>query len=151
MGDLFLWVCVCFLGFVFCSVSTCKTAYKMRWVGNPNQPAGGKEPPKNDPTTGNAQLYPESQHKWHKGHPKSILFRRSRRLHHWIPQVSYHRSSHHKDRESKQINLRSRSKQEESPKMGRKRDNPQTKGKEESLERMLNETEASNYQTLNSK
>ena len=47
-----------------------------------SQPAGGKDPPKNNPTTIKTQLHPENQHKWHKGHPKSIMFRRSRRLHH---------------------------------------------------------------------
>ena len=47
-----------------------------------SQPAGGKDPPKKDPTTIKTQLLPESQYKWHKGHPKSIKFRRSRRLHH---------------------------------------------------------------------
>ena len=46
-----------------------------------SQSAGGKDPPRNDSTTIKTQLHPESQHKWHKGHPKSIKFR-SRRLHH---------------------------------------------------------------------
>ena len=36
------------------------------------QPARGKDPPKNDPTTIKTQLHPKSQHKWHKGHHKSI-------------------------------------------------------------------------------
>ena len=47
-----------------------------------SQSAGGKDPPKNDPTKIKAQLHPGSQHKEHKGYPKSIKFRRSRRLHH---------------------------------------------------------------------
>ena len=47
-----------------------------------SQPAGGKDPPKKDPTTNKTQLHPQNQHKRHKGHPKSIKFRRSKRLHH---------------------------------------------------------------------
>ena len=46
-----------------------------------SQPAGGKNTTKNDPTTTKTQLQQDSLHKWHKGHPKSIKFRRSRRLH----------------------------------------------------------------------
>ena len=34
-----------------------------------SQPAGEKDPPKNDPTIIKTQLHQESQHKWHKGHP----------------------------------------------------------------------------------
>ena len=45
------------------------------------QPAGGKNEPQNDPTTIKTQLHPESQYKWHKGHPKNIKFMRSRRMH----------------------------------------------------------------------
>ena len=47
-----------------------------------SQTAGGKNPPKDDPTTIKTQLHPQSQHKWHKGCPKSIKFKISRRLHH---------------------------------------------------------------------
>ena len=46
------------------------------------QPAREKDLPKNDPTTIKIQLQPESQYKQHKGHHKSIKFRRSRKLHH---------------------------------------------------------------------
>ena len=74
------------------------------------QPAGGNDPRNNDPTMNKTQLYPESQHKCH---PKSSKFRRSRRLHYWNSQVCYHRSLHHKLRESEQINLNSTGKQEE--------------------------------------
>ena len=45
-----------------------------------SQPAKGKDLPKKDPTTIKTQLHPENQHKRHKGHPKSIKFRRSKRL-----------------------------------------------------------------------
>ena len=68
---------------------------------------------------------------------------RSRRLHHCVPQVSYHRRSHQEDRESKQINLICRNKQEESHKMRRQIKNLQSKRKEESPERVLNEIKAS--------
>ena len=44
-----------------------------------SQSAGGKDPPKNDPTTIKTQLHPENQHKWHKGYPKSIKYSRSRK------------------------------------------------------------------------
>ena len=47
-----------------------------------SQPAAEKDPPKKDPTTIKTQLHPENQHKRHKGHPKSIKFRVSRRLYH---------------------------------------------------------------------
>ena len=47
-----------------------------------SEPAREKDPPKKDPTTIKTKLHPESQHKRHKGHPKSIKFRRSRRLPH---------------------------------------------------------------------
>ena len=60
-----------------------------------------------------------------------------------MTQVSYHRSSNHEDMESKQMNLRSRNKQEDSPKIGRQRNNSQSKGKEKSPERELNEIETS--------
>ena len=40
---------------------------------NLSRPAGGKEPPKNDPTTIKTQLHPESQHKKHIGHPKASI------------------------------------------------------------------------------
>ena len=106
---------VCFLGFVILFWQHLHNSI-LDAVGGVtlSQPAGGKDPMKNKPKTIKTQEHPENQHKWHKRHQKSIKFRRSRRLHHLIAQVSYHRSSHHKDRESKQINLRSRSKQEES-------------------------------------
>ena len=45
----------------------------------------------------------------------------------------------HEDSESAQINLICRNKQNESPKIGRQRNIPQSKGKEESPERVLNE------------
>ena len=67
--------------------------------------AGGKDPPKKDTMTIKMQRHAESQHKWQ---PKTSELRRSRRLHHWISQVFYHRTSHQKPRESEQINLRSR-------------------------------------------
>ena len=44
---------------------------------------------------------------------------------------------------ARQINLIQKNKQEESPKMGRQRNNPQPKGKEESPKRQLNEIGAS--------
>ena len=46
--------------------------------------------------------------------------------------------------ESKLINLVHINKQEESPKIGRERNNPQSKGKEESPEGVLNEIKANN-------
>ena len=113
MGELFLWVWVCFLDFVVLlwqhlHNSTQDVMERVTF----NQLARGKTPLRNDPTIIKTQLHPESQHKWHKGRSKTIKVRRSRRLHHLISQVSYHRNSHHKSRESKQINLRNRSKQE---------------------------------------
>ena len=56
--------------------------------------------------------------------------------------MSYHRRPSHKDRESKQINLICRHKK--SPKIGRQRNHPQLKEKEEYPKRVLNEIEASN-------
>ena len=47
-----------------------------------SQPARGKNPPKNDPTTIKPQLHPGSQLKQHKGNPKSFRLRGSSRLHH---------------------------------------------------------------------
>ena len=70
---------------------------------NLSQLAGEKHPPKKDPQTIKNQIHPENQHKWH---PKSTKIRRSRRLYHWISQVFYHRSLHHKPRESEEINLK---------------------------------------------
>ena len=86
-----------------------------------SQPARGKVPPKDDPTTNKTKLQLESPYIWHKWHPKRIKLRKSRKKHHQVPQVSYHRSSHEEHRESKQISLRNRNKQEEPPKMGRQR------------------------------
>ena len=117
----------------------------MRVTRPSDNQAGGKDSPKNDTTKIRTQLHPQKKHTWHKGHPKSIKFRRSRRLQYCITQVCYlcyHRSSHHKDRESNQINLRSRSKQEDSPKKtGRQINKTQLKGKKESSEKVLNEIE----------
>ena len=78
-----------------------------------SEQAGGKDPPKKDPTTIKPQTHTESQH---KRQPKTSKLRRSRRLYHWISQVFYHRSLHHKPRGSEQSNLRSRGSQEESHK-----------------------------------
>ena len=75
------------------------------------------------------------------------LLRRSRRLHHWVPQYSYYRKPPHEDKQEKQINPISRNKQtnkQKTPKIGRQRNNPQSKGKRESPEKELNEIEASN-------
>ena len=47
-----------------------------------SQPAGRKDPPKDDPTATKTQLKPERPYKWHEGHSKSIQLRSSRRLHH---------------------------------------------------------------------
>ena len=58
-----------------------------------------------------------------------------------MPQVSHHRRLHHKDRESRQIDLRSRNKQE-SLKVGTQR-NTLSKKEKKSPERVLNEIEAS--------
>ena len=44
-----------------------------------SQPARGKDPTKNDAAS-KPNYIPERQHKEHKGHPKAIKFRRSRRL-----------------------------------------------------------------------
>ena len=44
-----------------------------------SQLARGKDPPKKDPKTIKTQLHPENQHKWHKAHPKSIKYSRSRK------------------------------------------------------------------------
>ena len=54
-----------------------------------------------------------------------------------------HRRSHYKDRESKQINLTQEQTRRISPKMETQRNNLQSKGKEESPERVVNEIEAS--------
>ena len=66
--------------------------------------AGGKDPPKKDPTTIKTQRHTESQL---KRQPKTSELRRLRRQHHWIPLAFHHRSSYHKPRESEHINLRS--------------------------------------------
>ena len=104
-GEVFLWMWVCSLGFVLLFWQHLHNSIQ-DMVGRVtlSQPAAGKNTPKNDPTTIKTQIQPESQHKWH---PKSSKFR-SRRLHHWISQVSSHTSSHHKLRDSEPINLRSR-------------------------------------------
>ena len=68
-------------------------------------PAGGKDPPKKDPTKTKNQRHTQSQH---KQQPKIHMIRRSRRLYHCISQVFYHRSLHQKPRGSGQSNLRSR-------------------------------------------
>ena len=81
--ELFVQVWVCFLGFV---VLFWKHQHKsiQDMVGRVtlSQPATEKDPPKKDPTTIKTQLHPENKHKMHKGKPKSIKFRRSRRLRH---------------------------------------------------------------------
>ena len=78
-----MWVWVCFLGFVILFWQHLHNSIQDVVGGvTLSQPAGGKDPPKKDPTTIKLQTHPESQHKWHKGHPKSMRFRRSRRLHH---------------------------------------------------------------------
>ena len=68
-----------------------------------------KQPPK-----------PNFNHKTHinsiKGIPKTSSSGDQREFHR-VPQVSYHRMSPHEVRESKQMNLICRNKQEESPKM----------------------------------
>ena len=108
------------------------TADKMWWAVwfSASQPASGENPPKNDPRTAKTQSQQENPHKQHEGHPQSIQLRGSRRLYHWVPQVSYHRRPPHEDREWKQINLICRNKQKDSPKMRRQRNYPQSKGKE---------------------
>ena len=69
------------------------------------KPPGGKDPPKKDPTITKNQRHTQSQH---KPQPQISKIRRSRRLHHGISQIFYHRSLHHKSRGSEQSNLRSR-------------------------------------------
>ena len=75
-------------------------------LSDPQLTDGGKDQPKKGPTTIKIQRHTQSQH---KRQPKISKLGRSRRLYHWISQVFYHRSLHHKPRESEQINLRSRS------------------------------------------
>ena len=104
-----------------------------------SKPAVGKDPPKKDPTSIKTQRHTQSQY---KRQPKTSKFRGSRRLHYWISQVFYHRSSHHKPRESDQFK-KQRLTGRVSQTMGRQKNNPQMKGKEEASERMLNEIEAS--------
>ena len=124
---------VCFLGFVILFWQHLHNSI-LDAVGGVtlSQPAGGKDPMKNKPKTIKTQEHPENQHKWHKRHQKSIKFRRSRRLHHLIAQVSYHRSSHH----SQKVKTDQFKKQKQARRalqiMGRQRNNPQSKGKEES-------------------
>ena len=81
--ELLLQMWVCFLGFVVLFWQHLHNNIQ-DMVGRVtlSQPAGGMDPRKNNPTIIKSQLHPENQHKWHKGHPKSIKFRRSRRLHH---------------------------------------------------------------------
>ena len=62
-----------------------------------------EEPTKERPQNNQTQIHKESQHKWQ---PKTSELGRLRRLHHWISQIFYHRSSHHKSKESEQINLK---------------------------------------------
>ena len=74
-----MWVWVCFMGFVVLFWQHLHKSIQ-DVVGRVtfSHPAGGKDPPKSDPTTIKTQLHPERQHQWHKGYPKSITFRRSR-------------------------------------------------------------------------
>ena len=89
-----------------------------------SQPARGKNPTKNIPTKTKIQLQPESPHKQHKGHPKSIQLRRTKRLHHWVPLVSYHRRPPHKEGNQSRTIYYSETNKKKSPKLGRKRINP---------------------------
>ena len=66
-------------------------------------PTGGKDPPKKDPTTTKDQRHTQSQH---KPQPKTSKLGRTRRLYHWISQVFYHKSLHHKSRGKQHSNLR---------------------------------------------
>ena len=78
-----MWVWICFLGFVVLFWQHLHNSMKDAVGGvTLSETAGEKDPPKNGPTTTKTQLHPESQYKRHKGHPRSIKFRRSRRLHH---------------------------------------------------------------------
>ena len=78
-----MWVWACILGFVVLFWQH-KHSNTQDVVGGVtlSQPAGGKDLPKNDPTTIKTQLHAKSQLKQPKGHPKSIKFRRSKRLPH---------------------------------------------------------------------
>ena len=106
------------------------------------QPAERGNPPTYEPPIIKAQAQQETPHKLNKGQPYSIQIR-SKRLDHWVPQKCYHRSPPHEDRQTKQNNLRRRNEQKEPPKMGRQK-NPQSKGKEESADKELDEIRASN-------
>ena len=101
---------------------------------DPHIPSCWEGPTKKRPNNIKTQIHTESQHKWK---PKTSEHRRSRTLHHWMSQIFYHRSSHHKPRESEQITRRV------SQTMGRQRNNPQIKGKKKAPERILNEIQAS--------
>ena len=77
-----MWVWVCFLGSVVLfwqhqHNSIQDVVGRMTF----SESATGKDPPKNIPTTIKTQLHPERQHRQYNGHPKSIKFRRSSRLH----------------------------------------------------------------------
>ena len=76
-------VCVWFLGYVvFFWQHLHNSIQNMVGRETLSKPAGGKDPTKNNPTTIKTQLYPQNQHKWHKGHPKNFKFGRSRKLYH---------------------------------------------------------------------
>ena len=78
-----MWVWVCFLGFVVLFWQHLHNNVQDVVGGMTlSQPAGEKDPLKKDPKTIKTQLHAENQHKRHKGHPKSIKFRVSRRLYH---------------------------------------------------------------------
>ena len=97
----------------------------------------------NRPMTIRTQIQQESPHNPHKEHSCSIQLRTLRRLHHWLPQDSYHVRPPHKDRKSKQIYIIHGSNQKKGSSKGRQRNNLQTKEKEESPEKELNDVEAS--------
>ena len=68
-------VWVCFLGFVILFWQHLHDSIQDMVGGVTLNPVGGKDSTKNNPTTIKTQLYPQNQHKWHKGHPKRIKFR----------------------------------------------------------------------------
>ena len=107
---LWMWIIFCSCRFVswavcFVLAALCNGIQDVVGDVTLSQPSGGKDSPKNDPITTKAQLQPDISYKCHKWHLKSIQLRIWRRLHQWVPQVFYHRRSHHEDKEWKQIKL----------------------------------------------
>ena len=98
--------------------------------------------PTTKPTTFKTQIQQESPHNLHKGHFQSTQIRRSRNLHHWVPQDLPCKSTP-QYMDSKQISLIDRNKQKETAKIGRQRNHLQAKEKEASPEKEVSEIEAS--------